>query len=439
MKKANEDLKRQFIILLVIMISISSIIFVISSFVELDKRFIYNNLLTLSLSFLSVIGLSILIKTIKNKNQPTNVLEFLSLLIAMVFWFAGEASYSYLQIVEGEDLPFPGPPEIFFFSGYFFLIYYLYQNFKFWSRNKTIKKSYVIFSFSLTVFLISIILYITIQEEINEIDVFLTDLSYYVLDGIILFPAISILLSVLKRDPISIHQILISLFIVSAVSGDFGYLYLATTTDEEIAAKYEWVWVMLYSYDYLFVAFAGLWYSRIITISHGHINRVMEDNKNRFQSLWHLASDSEHENTMDKSEIKDYESEDENPQYFNDDYEISKYLGKEIRTVKELAILYSSQNIKSEDLSHNLFHLLIKLFNYNKTIKTRILLKNKINADFDYLSKKFKNNPNIEIRPSNNSTLKTQLSSFMIIILDKNRFFNITINNSSKLYCIFFN
>ena len=156
------------------MISISSIIFVISSFVELEKRFIYSNLLTLSLSFLSVISLSILIKTIKNKNQPTNVLEFLSLLIAMVFWFAGEASYSYLQIVEGEVLPFPGPPEIFFFSGYFFLIYYLYPNFKFWSQNKTIKKSYVIFSFSLTVFLISIILYITIQEEINEIDVFLT-------------------------------------------------------------------------------------------------------------------------------------------------------------------------------------------------------------------------------------------------------------------------
>ncbi len=92
----------------------------------------------------------------------------------------------------------------------------------------------------------------------NEIDLFLTDLFYYLLDGIIIFPAISILLSVLKRDPISIHQILISLFIVSAVSGDFGYLYLATTTDEETAAKYEWVWIMLYSYGYLFVAFAGL-------------------------------------------------------------------------------------------------------------------------------------------------------------------------------------
>jgi len=75
----------------------------------------------------------------------------------------------------------------------------------------------------------------------NEIDLFLTDLFYYLLDGIIIFPAISILLSVLKRDPISIHQILISLFIVSAVSGDFGYLYLATTTDEETTAKYEWV------------------------------------------------------------------------------------------------------------------------------------------------------------------------------------------------------
>ena len=226
MKKAKEDLKKQIIILLIIMISISSTIFVISSFVELDRRFIYNNLLILSFSLFSVISLSMLIKNIKNKNQSTNVLQFLSLLIAMIFWFIGEATYSYLQIIEGEDIPYPGPSDAFFFIGYFFLIYYLYQNFKFWSRNKTIQKSYIIFSFSLTIFLLSIIVYITIKEEINEIDLFLTDLFYYLLDGIILFPAISILLSVLKRDPISIHQILISLFIVSAVSADFGYLYL---------------------------------------------------------------------------------------------------------------------------------------------------------------------------------------------------------------------
>ena len=439
MKKAREDLKRQIMILLVVMISISAIIFVISSFVELDKRFIYNNLLTLSLSLFSVITLSILIKTIRNKNQPTNVLEFLALLIAMIFWFAGELSYSYLQIVEGEDLPFPGPPEIFFFIGYFFLIYYLYRNFNFWSRNRTIKKSYIILSFSLTAFLISINLYITIQEELNEIDVFLTDLSYYILDGVILFPAISILLSVLKRDPISIHQILISIFIVSAVSGDFGYLYLATTTDEEIAAKYEWVWVMLYSFDYLFVAFAGLWYSKIITISHSHINRVIEDNKRRFQSLWQLANDRENENTMYEPENNAYEDKDENLQYFNNDQEIIKYLGKEIKTVNELSILFSSQNIKSKDLSHRLFQLLIKLFNYNKDTKTRILIRNKINNDSDYLFDTFKNNQNIEIRPLNNSTLKSHLSSFMIIILDKNRFLNITTDNSNKYNCMFSN
>jgi hypothetical protein len=54
---------------------------------------------------------------------------------------------------------------------------------------------------------------------------------------------------------------------------------------------------MLYSFDYLFVAFAGLWYSKIITLSHGHINKVIEDNKNRFQSLWQLAKEREHKNT----------------------------------------------------------------------------------------------------------------------------------------------
>ena len=59
------------------------------------------------------------------------MLQFLSLLIAMIFWFVGEATYSYLQIIEGENIPYPGPTDIFFFIGYIFLIYYLYKNFKF--------------------------------------------------------------------------------------------------------------------------------------------------------------------------------------------------------------------------------------------------------------------------------------------------------------------
>ncbi len=272
----------------------------------------------------------------------------------------------------------------------------------------------------------------------NEIDLFLTDLFYYLLDGIIIFSAISILLSVLKRDPISIHQILISLFIVSAVSGDFGYLYLATTTDEETAAKYEWVWIMLYSYGYLFVAFAGLWYSRIIAISHSHINMVIDENKNRFQSLWYLANDRERENRTYESENREYESENENSQFFNDYDELNNFLRKEIKKVQELDIWYSSQDIKS-DLSSKLFQLLIKLFDDKKDTKTRILLQNIIKADLDYLSKIFKNTSKIEIHPSNNATLKPHLNSSMMIILDKNRFFNITTNNTDKLDCTFSN
>jgi hypothetical protein len=196
---------------------------------------------------------------------------------------------------------------------------------------------------------------------------------------------------------------------------------------------------MLYSYGYLFVAFAGLWYSRIIAISHSHINRVIDENKNRFQSLWHLANDRERENTTYEFENSEYESENENSQFFNGYDELNNFLNKEIKKVQELAIWYSSQDIKS-NLSSKLFQLLIKLFDDNKDTKTRILLQNIIKADLDYLSKIVKNTPNIEIHPSNNATLKPHLNSSMMIILDKNHLFNITTtNNTDKLDSTFSN
>jgi len=49
----------------------------------------------------------------------------------MIFWFVGEATYAYLQIIECKNISNPGPYDIFFFIGYIFLIYYLYKNFKF--------------------------------------------------------------------------------------------------------------------------------------------------------------------------------------------------------------------------------------------------------------------------------------------------------------------
>ena len=194
---------------------------------------------------------------------------------------------------------------------------------------------------------------------------------------------------------------------------------------------------MLYSFDYLFVAFAGLWYSKIITISHGHINRVIEDNKNRFQSLWQLANEREHENQKYELENREYEFENENSQFFNHYDELKKFLSNEIKKVQELTIWYSSQHVKS-DLSSKLFQMLINLFDDNKDPKIRILLHNIIKDDFDYISEIFKNTPKIEIHPSNNATLKPDLNSSMMIILDKNRFFNIIMTyNTDKLNCTF--
>ncbi len=65
---------------------------------------------------------------------------------------------------------------------------------------------------------------------------------------------------------------------------------------------------------------------------------VIDENKNRFQSLWYLANDRERENRTYESENREYESENENSQFFNDYDELNNFLSKEIKKVQELDI-----------------------------------------------------------------------------------------------------
>ena len=425
-KKANNDLKKQFKFLILVMLSIIAIIFVITSIIEISERFVYNNFLIVFFSILSVISLSILIKTIKNKNQLTSVWQYLYFFIAMICWLVGESSYSYLQMIEGDNLPYPGIPEIFFFTGYFFLVLYFYMTFQFWKRNNTIKTYYIIIACSLTIIIISIAAYITIINEINDPILLITDLVYYIFDGIILFPSISILLSVIKKDPVSIHRILISLFTISTIAGDFGYFYLLSSTNEEIAAQWEWLWVMLYAFSYMFVAFAGLWYSRIILLTHKHNNAIIKKNQNRFQTFWNLSKEQRQEEDVKQVRklIHIHNS---------DDFQQS--LIKLTDNAQEISLLYLHPSTSS-DKQVNIFNKLIDLLFKMNNPKIRILLPNYDYSEVVNFLNVSKNIQRIQIRQLNNSQLNSQFNSPISIIINRNCFIDIKSadQRSNRLY-----
>ena len=79
------------------------------------------------------------------------------------------------------------------------------------------------------------------------------NLTYPVLDAMLLIPAIVILWSFRRGEPAYTHWVMISLFIIFVTVADIGFDY-ALAVDEDSASQQEWVWDMFYNAGYLSIA-----------------------------------------------------------------------------------------------------------------------------------------------------------------------------------------
>ena len=167
--------------------------------------------------------------------RKIEVQKFKLVFIGITFWFLGEFTYSYYQIVLDMDAPYPGIGEIFYLAGYVPLILFTYRSFKTINRDGAIKRRVITF----VVILASILPAIsTIQVFSQEVDfqsqwpdIVIGTITNYG-DTVLLSLSILILTKLPRNNPYIYHWILFTSFLILMTITDLIYL-TAAIVDEE--------------------------------------------------------------------------------------------------------------------------------------------------------------------------------------------------------------
>jgi hypothetical protein len=113
---------------------------------------------------------------------------------------------------------------------------------------------------------------ISVEHEILAMSV---SVSYPILDGLLLVPAIVLLWSIRKGEISQTHWVMISIFIILNTVGDLGFgysVYIGTL------ARQLWIWDILYTAGYITLIAGLLWknkyYSHNISNYYNNTNYI---------------------------------------------------------------------------------------------------------------------------------------------------------------------
>ena len=99
------------------------------------------------------------------------------------------------------------------------------------------------------------------ELKADEVILMLVSISYPILDGVLLVPAILILWSIRKGKLVVTHWMLIALSMILVAIADSGFGYIAVSNISSVQEA-DWIWDILYNAGYLSIAFALIWYNR---------------------------------------------------------------------------------------------------------------------------------------------------------------------------------
>lgn len=266
--------------------SVSTLLIYLLIFViDVEKTNKYNSLLTLIFlaicTFISVILIS-------TKIQKFEIQKFKAVLIGIIFWFVGEATYMFYQFVLNIAVPYPSIAEVFYFLGYGFIFYHVFKSFNTVNKNKSISKKSILIV-SLIVSLIPIIttshmiLNVGFTSQYLEITI---NILYYIVDTLLLIPSILLIFKLPKKDPFFYHWLLFFISITLLTIADFGYTYTSTIS-ENLILETEWLWNVIYAFSYLFLSSSLIWYYKLTQLLNKDLDITLkEDEANRsFASL----------------------------------------------------------------------------------------------------------------------------------------------------------
>jgi sugar-specific transcriptional regulator TrmB len=412
--------------------SVSSLfIYIIIYLLDVEKTNKYNSFLTLF--FLGICTFISVLLVSKNMRK-IEIQKFKAVFIGIVFWFIGEVTYVTYQFILNIPVPYPSIAEVFYFLGYGFLIYHIYNSFKNIDKSISINpKSIILVTIGVSLIpLITIIQMfeagIDFSSQYIEIAI---NLLYYILDTIVLVLVILIIYKLPRKDPFIYHWLLFCFSMTLVTFADFGYTYTSTISEDLILTT-EWAWNVIYAFAYLFLSAALIWYYKLTHLLNKDLDDTFnEDEKNRLD----ISLRGEHREVY----------EDDNYRPFTENIEdlstIQKVIKELISNAKnEMIILFSSPDWLTKKEVQPIINILREKIHQN--ILIRLLIPTSVVND-EFLYNSLRENPNIMIRYFE----KTLTTDSMILVVDLQKVIvwdtkinnNNNNNNNNKYFAIFTN
>ncbi|HEU4483145.1 MAG TPA: hypothetical protein VFR65_08830 [Nitrososphaeraceae archaeon] len=365
--------------------------------------------------------------------RKIEIQKFKAVFIGIVFWFIGEVTYVTYQFILNIPVPYPSIAEVFYFLGYGFLIYHIYNSFKNIDKSVSINpKSIILVTIGVSLIpLITIIQMfeagIDFSSQYIEIAI---NLLYYILDTIVLVLVILIIYKLPRKDPFIYHWLLFCFSMTLVTFADFGYTYTSTISEDLILTT-EWAWNVIYAFAYLFLSAALIWYYKLTHLLNKDLDDTFnEDEKNRLD----ISLRGEHREVY----------EDDNYRPFRENIEdlstIQKVIKELISNAKnEMIILFSSPDWLTKKEVQPIINILREKIHQN--ILIRLLIPTSVVND-EFLYNSLRENPNIMIRYFE----KTLTTDSMILVVDLQKVIvwdtktkNNKNNNNNKYFAIFTN
>jgi hypothetical protein len=234
----------------------------------------------------------------------SEIRKFWSLLIGVLCLLVGESLYFYQQAFLQIEVPYPSIADGPYLLANLFISYFLLSSLFSLKNRKGLSFTSIIlglFVGSLPLFLAFYSVYTIDVSEPSSRYVSFIDVLYYVFDGLMICPALVILINLKKNDIFIVHWLLIIVAIIVIVFADVGYTYFSLI-NESLFAEIEWIWSIFYAIAYLFLAIGIYWFD--------HIKTVLEDKKiNTFlkkDEMDRLEDSSKNELIKDGSEYSEH-------------------------------------------------------------------------------------------------------------------------------------
>ena len=238
------------------------------------------------------------------KLDDSEIRKFWALLLGILCLLVGESVYFYQQAFLQITVPYPSVADGPYLLANLFISYFLLSSLFSLKNRKGLSSTSIILGLSvgsLPLFLAFYSVYSIDVSEPSSRYVSFVDVLYYVLDGLVICPALILLFNLKKDDPFIVHWLLIIVALIVLVFADVGYTYFSLI-NESLFAEIEWIWSIFYAIGYLFLAIGIYWFDRI--------KAVLEDKKiNTFlkkDEMDRLKDSSKNELIEDGSEYSEH-------------------------------------------------------------------------------------------------------------------------------------